>query len=448
VTLAINRTRQDIPGFSSLLTLKGEYTTVHAYLPIFPRLSGSCAIYFAKPSIEGCTIALNHDDILRRLFRGLYTTPELALRGFIIGSSGPKEEQIVVDLGNCRLSLSVSEVRDLCNIVDHMATEYLQALQTCEARFEIAKFREARTKDAVPLVQINRRLWLAMIKFTNEHDIAKGNSDWHIFDASHAMIKVFTNRQTSRFNRAYHAFLVPRQVPHALRSFTAPDDEVYVAWKLPITDLGTDNIQTLNERDIWDATTTHRWLVKEFIPYVLYYYSGQRKKMSFKVFASEMDIEKDISMMTLDSYPSPDTIEDITGLRRLAEFMQGFFNVHSSNASEFSVEEMRGLYEALHLALIHSTLDEGALSYIQGHLPFQRMESGLGVLQSITKPGEMSYFQIDLALRCLGTAIQSSACRLNRHEIKEIALALSSFLVVVEREELIERNAHWSERHN
>lgn len=446
----ISQTRSDMPGYSSMLTLKGPSVTLYAHLPVFPKLTGSCAFYFNKPSIEDCGITLNHDDILKQLFRGLRTKPEYGLRGFIVGKAYPERDEITVDLGNCRFSLSNSEVLELCEIVDRLAEEYLAALRICEGKFEIAAFSDVRMPDGVPLVRINRQLWQKMIEFTNLHNMSNGDSDWHIFDASHGMIKIYTNRQTDRLNRGYHAFLVPEQVRNGMKSFTRPDDEVYVVWKLPVAYLSTKEVSALNGRDVWDAISTYRWLINEFIPYVLYYFSNQRKKKSFIEFSKELDIERDISLAQQDGYPSPDTIEDVQALERLTSRMQMFFNGRARGSAEFSAEEIKELYESLNLALTHSKLIDGDLIYIRGHLPFENRDSHSNVLElvanhiaSITTADVVSNFQIDLALRCLSTAIEDASSSLNRHEVKEIVSALRPFLLLMEREELIERNMNW-----
>jgi hypothetical protein len=166
----------------------------------------------------------------------------------------------------------------LCSVIDKYSEAYLARLKHIEQVMEITNFEKSRLFDkGFRLVKIDRELWYQLIYFSNEFDHKKGNTTWHIFDYSHAhtMIKIYDG------NTGYHAGLYPENAENSgFSSFEFPDNDIWVVWAPPPT--WPEKLESYNEKQIWTAKKTCKWLVDKLIPYSCFHFSRNNKIFTLK----------------------------------------------------------------------------------------------------------------------------------------------------------------------
>ncbi len=409
-----------------------EHVSVNAFLPQYPDIKGSCLICFAR--LSDYMITFGHETILNSLFKGLYSDISLNLRGVIVGNDIKNDNVYYVQLGNNRIPLFKEELSQLCEIIDDLSKEYLKSQLNIEEKldtyyFEKSKFRE----NGYRLISIKRSLWRMITVFIKEHDYEKGNTPWHIFDANDGMIKVCSKETNHRYNRGYHVILYPEPIEHFFHgSYKYPDDEVSIVWE-PMQDYTKVNtIDNFNERYFWSARYSYDWLIKELIPYVVYYFSDNQKKKLFS-FSAKITFEEYLLNFNINNYVKSEitrqkfSINEIVSkkkLLQLAENMQSFFNRRGREGMFLSASEISSLYTAVSLTLKKTPLDQ--YEYIKGNLMFSKGKTLEEIIKSINtyietlKDGVFTFFVIDTALRSIVVPLRDYKSYLGEGDICNI----------------------------
>lgn len=415
-------------------TYSKKYVSLSAFLPTYPDIKGSCLITFAR--ITDCMITIDNNFILNSIFIGLYTDISFNLRGFMVAQDSNNKEIYYVQLGNNRVVLLKDELIELCDIIDDLSSHYLSALIKIEKKLETYQFEKSRYMEkGYNLIKINRSLWRMIIEFVNEHDYEKGNTQWHIFDASgNGMIKVFSKESNERYDKGYHVILYPEPIERIyFSSYKYPDEEISIIWK-PMMDFQRDEeIENFNIRRFWNAEVTYKWLTNELIPYVLYYFSQSRKKkrlfiskknLSYDKFMEEFDINRYIGSNKIRKYFDLYSISRVKQLLCLVENMQSFFNANSRRKVFLRSNEVISLYSAVSICLKYTPLDQ--YEYIKGNLRFAKGETLNDILECIDSyiktlsDRVLSSFIIDTVLRCLVVTLRDYKSYLEKDQINDI----------------------------
>lgn len=253
----------------------------YCFPPKFPLYMGSLLLRFKRVEVYGWGITFGQDGIILNLFQGLGTSPHVRSRCFIDGYDKHNDEYLI-QLGNNRFLLSADETLDLCSIVDKLALWYLAKLKygECEVLNSI-KFKRADAGGYL-MCGITLSLWQEIIRFTQVHDYARGETQWHIFDANPYYLKIFCRSEgDNRFE--YRAFIRPDLDNNVVSGpFGEYTSYVWLRWDPSFFDVLNKKEPTFKFRTSWDVDHTYRWISSELIPEVV--------KWSYKDVASRMPL--------------------------------------------------------------------------------------------------------------------------------------------------------------
>ncbi|MEI3604536.1 HNH endonuclease domain-containing protein [Pseudogracilibacillus sp. SE30717A] len=424
-----------------------ERIKLEAFLPSYPEREGSCLITFRSLKIRECMITMNHKQIMKELFQGLYTEPEHKLRYFIVGNDISNKDVYFIQLGNNRFPVTISELKQLCNLVDSFSEYYLNAHQVIEQKIGTFYFNKSPYSSKYRLMKISRKLWNLMIEFINKHDYENGDTNWHIFDKNKFFIKIYSKKETNRFDEGYHAFLEPEQDENFMMQLTEPDNYLWIVWEPHMSIDYNNSLDNINERKMWDALTVYDWLSTEFIPWVVYTNYSKTNKIFLNKKTTENQYENFIKNFNIEDFISSGKIEttiDIEStqnqqqLLQVVDNLQMFFNSYSESIV-FKKDHFKNLFEAL--ALIIKRSDEIDYKYINSKIGFTNGETKDQIyfeIMSYVPKIEYSIksgFFIDNILRCLVIILRDYTSYLNKSEIKIIVNYLKPFFY---RKSLIE----------
>ncbi|BCL39136.1 hypothetical protein [Nostoc sp. MS1] len=230
---------------------------------------GSCQVQFSSIILRGLRISLNHQYILGKLMTGLNTRPEWGCRSFL---KQLDDNAFEVNLGQTTIILSDLETADLCLCIDIVGQEYKKAIIASEDaletwNFEFTQFLGVR---GVNLFSVDAKLWRLMHSFANEFNYVQGKSEWHLFQQEDISIRV------SRGIRD-HAFILPKPVNYLSILPNGTINIVYEINDVHLQSLEKGEMNTwqqdIGPRGTWTAKYTQQWLLHQFIPKVIDYYS-------------------------------------------------------------------------------------------------------------------------------------------------------------------------------
>lgn len=253
---------------------------------------GSCLILFTSLKIRGCLITFNQKNILNTLFTGIKTNPNLLLRKFVLFPDNENEIKYFIQLGNNRLLLDLSEVEQLCKIIDDFYDEYIKAIIKIESTIGAENFVPSSNYDGYRLIKVKKWLWDMLLNFSREFDEELGNTEWNIFYRNIAGdIKIFSNSKNKEFGLGFHVTLYSEEVQYDYFPRMKNTDEVYINWKEGYSHSCKDDLTCFTEKQKWKVDYTYEWLMKKFIPYALYYNYKNNLKLFDKFLKKYLDFE-------------------------------------------------------------------------------------------------------------------------------------------------------------
>ena len=182
---------------------------------------------------------------------------------------------------------------------------YYAKIQYCQDRVSTIRgtkrFKAINNGHDFIMGTITIRLWALIMRFAKEFDTDKGNSDWHIFDAKTNMFNVISLRDNPFLDKCFHATIGVERCEHEqFYDNGSRSNEVLLIWHKMDPSIVNDDITNYSERRVWNAEMVYKWVTKEFIPYLVWYYEIKplnkkklrRKKISYEQFQPNFLIEK------------------------------------------------------------------------------------------------------------------------------------------------------------
>lgn len=309
---------------------------------------------------------------------------------------------------SARFHLKDHEVKNLDWVLAAAAEPLLQAMRDLCNSWQVHRFQRIDTQigeNFFALARIDRQVWRAMVEFTRIHDVANGNSEWHIFDYAPGCLKVYTSHERDDLEAGYHLFLYPFN--DGLHCGLGEDD-ILVGWEAP---LSVERAKKMGTRAGWDAETAHDWLLRKFVPKVLDtdYRSCSRSwrhrwwlplalrgRELRHAYQGGVACSAAVASMPSVSLPA----NDIRTLEASVSELQRFFHVPQIVESVPATHFYRVLKTAIRCLPLAQPLDE---CYIRDKLD---LEDGLTVEQGIQRRindqrATVSWFEMDLAFRAL-----------------------------------------------
>jgi hypothetical protein len=410
-----------------------DFVSLRADLPTSPEEKGWCEVSFRSLKIRDTTLRFDHFDILDTLFTGLNTNPSLGLRRFAYPC---KNGEYLITFKQVSFSLTEVETEQLCSILDDFASIYLKALVKIEDVLQVKYFNKSnRSRLEYRLIKVKRAFWKELVEFAYEHNYHNGSTEWHIFSDSRNVIIVFTPEKDHRFNSGHHVFLRAESDSVWFEDYFTPNDEVWITWGPPSEDYG-NYLDTMNNRERWDALFTYNWLIYELIPKVI-----EKRKLSrineFQIkyhgfYESGFTKVRENSFIELNQ-------------RELSNFMDELLTYYAGSKTNYylSKDEIVGLYSAIELCLSRTPYSFELMSCLFIEAEFKRGNSGLmdniRRYKETLKDGVYSYWKIENAMRCLDSPLSLEKSDLSVAEIKEIVNLLDPFFERMKRGKLIQR---------
>lgn len=413
---------------------------IEALLPSYPEREGSCLITFRSLKIRECMITMDHRQIMKELFQGLYTDPVDELRYFIVGNHISEKDVYYIQLGSNRFPVTLSELKQLCKLIDNFSDCYLKLYQEIDRKIGTFYFNRSPFSSNYRLMKINRNLWNLMIDFVDEYDYDNGNTDWHIFDKNRFFIKIYSKEETNRYDAGYHALLEPEQDDNFMYDFIRPDQYLWIVWK-PQNLLSYKNtLDSINERQIWDALTVYEWLSTEFIPWVIYISNGKNNKLfsskrtnekQYKNFLNDFKIEDFITSGKINSSFDLGNINKHHQLLNVLNDLQVFYNTFNDSIV-FKNEDFKHLFAGLALIIKRSEgIDyryvNSKIGFTYGDTKAQLYEEIISYISKIEYSIKSSFF-IDNILRCYVVILRDNKSYLNKSEIRMIVDYIKPFI--------------------
>lgn len=111
-----------------------------------------------------------------------------------------------MQLGNARIPVEEETVIQLVEIIDDFYTVYMERYSEIFFKFSWDKFKRMnKLKHELKLCEITKSLWFDIMSFYEKYDYNRGNSEWHIFDSTGNMIKIYDKKIAD-----FRAFILPR----------------------------------------------------------------------------------------------------------------------------------------------------------------------------------------------------------------------------------------------
>ncbi|MBD2353323.1 hypothetical protein H6G41_01585 [Tolypothrix sp. FACHB-123] len=360
---------------------------------------GDCEIEFSNIMFRGIKISINHRQILDNLMIGLNTQPHWQCRPFIKQVDKNIFEAV---LGETTIILSELETIDLCLCIDEICQEYKKSiiefennLETWEFEFiEVAGIRGFKICDVEP------KLWELMYKFAHEFTYYKGKSAWHLFNHENFSIRL------SRGIRD-HVLITPKASSYCSLLPYTKISIIYTinAIHLQPLDKKEQNYwqRNIGTQGTWTAKYTKKWLLEQYIPKVINYYSQQNQ---FSI--------NDIVSAIKKSQPERSTIVAIDDIKNLLPYLkdiQSWFNLYRENIAATILR----LYYRTFTDLVRNTDSSiNGMDYLTANLQRIDWQNSQGLVDSrISQYKKFSSFKN--AINCLDEQVT----RINNHDYEK-----------------------------
>lgn len=248
--------------FGRSLSIQNVSVSCDVMLPTDDEISTGAIMSFARRELSGISISISGKELVHWMQWRAHAVSASA-RPYAIPMFGD-DSRVILTANSARLALRPDELAHLDWVLKTAWNSfYAEACQQL-ARYRCGRFRRLRgATGPFVLASVDRALWRAMLKFAQEHDVAKGDGPWHIFDGAPGCLKVYTQKSTDRLDSGYHVILYAYDGDGICMPW---ESSVSVGWKVPT---GFSVSTGVSARTQWDAEYTHDWLLGEFAPEVL-----------------------------------------------------------------------------------------------------------------------------------------------------------------------------------
>jgi 5-methylcytosine-specific restriction endonuclease McrA len=431
-------------GLSNCYFYSKKNVQLQAFLPKHYDIAGSCGFNFRTVRIRGCTIALDHKEILDILFPGLNTDLKLGFRRFIICPEYNPNGYYIVRLSGNQFSVTSEEANNLCQIIDDFIKVYIEAVQKIENSLGTSKFElSEKVESGFRLLKIPGWLWRDMIKFANSFDYAYGDSPWNIFSRSGGNLIVCTGENMKeKFDHGVHAVLYAEWVSGYSSLYS--NDAVWIVWK-PGGFIERD-LTNFNMRQYWSPEFILNWLIDELIPYVIYHFEQQKKfwflKKSFPSFKEDFDITAHI-----DSIPSFNNFDfsKLQSTDKLTSLIGSLYIFYLANHCYFEEKHLHSLYDALCLGFIHAKMETEDYYHVTQILYFVKESTLKDILKDIESykieliNKHLEHDVVRDALNCLLFLLNNRKNDLTEYEMQLILDHLKPLINFYRTKKLVEK---------
>lgn len=351
-SLAIDGNYRQIHSYDSSWIFKGPWFAFDAILPSprFPRMSA--AINFNRPDLRGMTLTFDHTWLLRRFLFAVEAPLDREHRATIVGVDDRGSEntlpQYYMDFPHCRLVIDETGAAEILGVADLLTDVVRDALRKLEATWGATDFPFVTwAGNKVALATIDKRVWREIGQFSEEHDVARGTTQWHMFDGNREVLKPFHNTRTEQFDAGYHGVFYAAEV-----SGLSYGDSVVILWQPN----GIRPDEPMSRRGWWSCTDALEWLSESLLPQVkrdIYERNsiqGWRRLLPATRSTNRDFLQRLDELYVLRDLRKPPLMRDgrwTMGLLKTVQTLQGFFNGFDTPQPFIRKGEMEALFHEL-----------------------------------------------------------------------------------------------------
>jgi hypothetical protein len=297
----------------------------------------------------------------------------------------------------------------------------------------------------VALAAIDKSVWQEIGRFVEAHDVDKGATPWHMFDANRNILKPYHRHDTEQYDSGYHAIVYATEIDEL-----SIGREVVLLWQPD----GLNPSQTFSARGDWSCEYTLNWLAVSLIPAVKQWVYerefGNAWKLPWRakqarVFAKYLDdlfVLRDLrvpALMRNDAW--------CTGIVESVEALQLFFHAQSEPEPFIRGHEMDALYRAI---AIVAQGRRGYVGYVSSNLGLRRDIADhadlIDAIHELIREGRvgLNSFVVDCAFRAMLELLAGSDTWLSESEQAVIRASMAPFARLRDDAVLVERHTKWS----
>jgi hypothetical protein len=406
--------------------------------------------------MRNCSITFGHEKILDTLCLGRNATLDMNLRRFVVCQDYHNKNIYYLQLGNVRFPIESETLEVLLEIIDDFASQYLNYIISLESCSDSQLFQPSKHENGFKLFKIEKWLWKLLVEFSWRFDYMEGESSWHIFDRGNNIFKVYTEKNIERLDSGHHAYLCSENIEN---SFYDSSHEVWVTWKPMLSDYKREQgLPVFSSRKSWSANFTYSWLINEFIPYVIYYFSLRengllnffKRQLSYIKSFDRIMYQNFLKKINLREYITDgsvkykfieiDKINTSSDLLQNAHKLQLFFTMQR-DIVPIGIEPLSKLLESLCICIRHSSSDDW--HYIRSNLSFINSDNKESIIQDIQRFNQtynekyVKSYILDSIFRSFISALETN--QLNKDEVKTITDSWIPFIEFYQENILIQR---------
>ncbi len=428
--------------------LKRPWLDLSCFLPHGMFYPGSAMVMLKRDDLMGASITFDQKWLLENLI-GTHGAPlKHEFRPFInavFPDSADEHERFIIDLKNCRCTLSTEATEDLAYVADRLTTVFLDALLKKERAWGASGFPFVRAGGIrVVICTMPKRLWRDILEFSRHHNYTDGDTEWHMFNVASNRLAPCTKTSGPRYKRGFHGMFY---VTEDLSSLIYGDD-IALLWSPP--DHIDDN--AISPQQWWPCEYAFSWLRDQLIPEIgnwiarqsfnktKFIFSRKKRKRELLNRWKEYARIKDVRVESLLENQQFKSI----GLCRVVEILQSYFSPR--NRDYISTDEMAALYRAL-IVLLRS--GRGYIGYIVGNLSMQNspgthIEVAAILEQRISSDRQkLNSFSVDYTLRAMMEIIGNEDGWMSEDDLSVVFEALKPFMKHYDQGMLIKRHSKW-----
>ena len=429
-------------------SLKSPWIYLSCILPQGQFYPGSALVILKRDDLMGASITFDQKWLLEN-FIG---TPGAPLRNeyrpFINGvlpDSPEEKERYVIDLKNCRCTLSTYGAEDLAYAADRLTTVLIDSLIQREKVWGASGFPFVRTGGIrVAICTIPKWLWGEILEYSQHHDYEKGDTEWHFFHVASRCLKPYTKTSSAKFTRGLHGIFY---VSEDLDDLTY-GDQVALLWSPP--DILFNG--AINPQQWWSCEYAFSWIKDRLIPEIgnwaakrsfnkaRLFLSKHRRKRELLNWWNANALAKDVRIQPLIQHQRFKSI----GLLNTVAILQSYFGRKTNDF--ISTDEMTALYRAL-IVLLQS--GRGYINYIAGSLSIQnRIKSHSEIAKILEQRILSDYlkrnsFSVDYTFRAMMEIFGEEDSWMSEDDKNTVFEALKSFMKHHDQGMLIKRHSKW-----
>jgi hypothetical protein len=326
---------------------------IECQLPTEAKPSGRASIIFHSLNLRGTQIEVDHGTLTRELFRGLRAPVNPRWRRFLKKPWKTKPIHYL-QIGSVSFQLELEEATQFCRLLDRLYPIYANAFHHAEVAFAGLE-SPLKSPGSYEIASVPMALWQQMEAFVRLHDLANGNSEWHIFDApAWVWLKVIRRTPTWWDYQCFMDVVVGRPMADAR---ALPRSRVSLRWVSSSNHPSGDRHGT---GWCWSVKECEAFMFDRLIPKVV-----SSNWLKEPIIASQM---QDMNVFRMSGYEQV-TAADFTSPAKAVFAFERIQPLYSGQHDQFiDSKVVASIFQFLNLLLEHHQLPSYSVDYMGPNL--------------------------------------------------------------------------------